>query len=163
MPLFRKDEEPERLRDKYETLQLRRVADKTGAQRWIRWHPITGDRMVVRPETVAHPDFNYERMEPEPWPLLGVKLENEVPPAFTSIATKLVSKGKTEGWISSTGDQVVHKPGGPPEEPWAKTHTFLHSDTITFHFLNGDVTYKVVHQPDKYEDGVDWFYRLERV
>lgn len=155
MPLFKKDPQ-------FQMLRLRRLADRTSGERVHRYHPVTGSRVLVRPETLAQPDFSYDSMEAEPWPLLGVDVEGEAP-RLTSISTSLVSQGKNEGWISSTNDRVVHKSGGPPSDPWAKTHTFLHSDVMTFHFQSGDVSYRVIHQPDKYVDSVDWFYQLERI
>lgn len=76
-----------------------------------------------------------------------------------------------EPWVELVNTSVVHKPGGPAEAPWRVTHTFVHAEQIVLHLHSGDATYRVVHQPDKYDaDGnptdvagdpsavVDWFY-----
>jgi len=114
-----------------------------------------------------------------PWPLAGVRLEGELPDEC-GVSTRFVAAGRVEGWIDVEGEQVVHRPGGPPEEPWRVTHTFVQADVIIFRFLDGDVRYRVTHQPDKYVDSdddtepvtdevyaagqtkVDFFYWLER-
>jgi hypothetical protein len=160
VPLLRR--RPQAARQQFEMLRLRRLADKVGEERVARYHPVTGGRMLVKPETLEHPDFNYEKMTPEPYPLLGVDIEGN-PPQFTSIATDLVSQGISEGWIQTAGGEVVHRSGGPPEDPWAKTHTFIHRDVLTFNFVSGPVSYHVIRQPDKVDGEVTWFYQLERI
>jgi hypothetical protein len=99
-----------------------------------------------------------------PWPLLGVTLVGD-PPKMCVIPMRYVSQIVGEGWCQRSGEQAIHKPGGPPEDPWRKTHTFIHADTITFKLIEGDVVYRVVQQPDKIGEGgsavVTWDYVLE--
>lgn len=85
-----------------------------------------------------------------PRPLAGVRLKDA--PPLATVPTKVVSAGVAEGWASLVGERVVHRPGGPASNPWLHTHTFQHADAIVFHTLDGDVTYRVTHQPDKYAD-----------
>lgn len=157
MALFKKEEKPV-----FGVLTLRRLADTSEGSRVHRYHPLTGERLLVRPETLQDPSFSYESMEAEPWPLAGVDIEGEAP-KFTSISTSLVSKGREEGWIIITNERIAHRSGGPDFDPWRKTHTFVHCDFITFKFTSGDVAYKVIKQPDKVDDEVTWFYQLEKL
>jgi hypothetical protein len=149
-------------------LTVRKLADTSAGTRVNRYDQITGEKVLVNPDTGAV----------EPWPLAGVEIVGEVPEQ-TSVPTGWVAKAKAEGWVTVEGETVVHRPGGSPDNLWGTTHTFLHADSITIHTVDGDVKYNVVHQPDKYvEDGsdddevtdeiyqagetrVDWFYGLE--
>lgn len=114
--------------------------------------------------------------EPAPWPLAGVKIDDQ---NETTISTRKVAEGVAEGWITLEDVEIVHRPGGPAGYPWGLTHTFQQAGTVVFHTVDGDVRYRVVHQPDKYHvDGddtpvddaayaagqtrIDWFYGLER-
>jgi hypothetical protein len=108
------------------------------------------------------------------WPLAGLKVTSA--PALARIPTSFVDRGRNAGWITVEGEQVYHRPGGPPSNPFAITHTFKHVDVIVLHDIDGDVRYRVTHQPDKYADNapddepvtddiyaagetrVDWFY-----
>lgn len=105
------------------------------------------------------------------WALKGIEHVDD-PPQHVIVPVSTIDMGISEGWISREGEKVVHKPGGPKNNPWAVTHTFTHCDTFTVHTVDGDLVYKVTHQPDKYgADGkptdaagdpdatVDWFYR----
>jgi len=94
--------------------------------------------------------YNVMTGQPEPLPLAGIRLI--AAPDETGVSTNLVETGQSEGWISVTGANPVVRPAGPKDNKWLKTHTFIHLDTITFHTVDGDVEYKVVHQPDKYAD-----------
>jgi len=116
--------------------------------------------------------------EREPWPLAGLAIEGDVL-TRVRVPTSFVDLGRNEGWLSVEGETVVHRPGGPPANPFAVTHTFKHLDAIVLHTIDGDVRYRVTHQPDKYADGapdvepvtdavyaagdtrVDWFYDAE--
>lgn len=124
-------------------LKIRKLADKTTGERVVRYDPETGEKKLVNPATPGD--------DHEPWPLAGVVLE--VAPEVTTVSTTLVNQGRVEGWVSVEGERVVHRPGGPPVNVWAVTHTFVHADVIVFRDeLVGDVRYRVVHQPDKYAD-----------
>jgi hypothetical protein len=162
-------------------LEVRKVPDKSQGQRIVRFHPETGERMLVNPDTPGE--------DHEPWPLLGVEI-NDAKRAMLS--QSYVATARQEGWMEATGEKIVHKPGGPPSNPWGVTHTFVHLDTITIKTMDGDVKFKVTRNPDKYDVGpinlgaeakkltktalsgkptdspadpdttVDWFYLLER-
>jgi hypothetical protein len=68
------------------------------------------------------------------------------------MTTQQVVQGQIEGWLSTAGARVVVRPAGPAENPTLLNHTFTHYDTLTIHTLDGDVEFKVTHQPDKYAD-----------
>jgi hypothetical protein len=109
-------------------LVIHKLADTSSA---LRYSPTTG--------------------QPEPRPLAGIRLE--AAPDETGISTTKVDEGQKEGWISATGEQVVIRPSGPAHNKWlGDPHIFKHYDTITFHTVDGDITYRVTHQPDKYAD-----------
>ena len=95
------------------------------------------------------------------------------------MSTTFVQQGIGEGWIEGVGGQLIHRPGGPPEDLWRVTHTFGHYDRLVLKTLDGDFVYDVIRQPDKYVTGddeakvtpdlyangetqVDWFYDLKR-
>lgn len=145
-------------------LTVRKHADTSTGERVKRWDPETGDSFLVNPATGQR----------EPWPLLGVSIEGEVPEE-TTVGTRFVDGGRSEGWISVEGEKAVVRPAGPSERPYLKQHTFVHFDAITLHTLAGDVRYRVVRNPDKWHDGpegtdvagdptarVENFYTLER-
>jgi len=116
-------------------LELRRLADKSGS----RLAQVDGDGNVT---------------PLEPWPLAGVRIESD-PAEIAALTTTVVADGRREGWVTVEGEQVVHRPGGPPSNLWAVTHTFVHADAIVFHTVDGDVRFRVTHQPDKYADPGD--------
>ncbi len=129
-------------------LGIKKHADKTAGVRAARFDPETGERFLYDPSTPGY--------DPEPWPLAGVSFVApgdgsalDGPPKEFLISTTKVQEGLTEGWIS--GDvEPVHRPAGPPEMPWRSTHTFLHATQLTFHTLDGDFTYDVKENPDKW-------------
>lgn len=140
--------------------RIRKLADmQPGEQRVKMWDPETGEAFLVNPRTG----------QPEPWPLLGVTFEVPPPPSVT-VPTSFIDNGVAEGWITVENERYVHRPGGPADNPWKVTHTFRHVDSFTVHAVEGDVSYKVVHQPDKHEADeatglggrVDWFYLGEK-
>jgi hypothetical protein len=117
-----------------EILRVRKLADRS--QPRAEFDPVTGERLT----------------EIQPWPLLGVSIEGDSPPEVTTAGENWVAVAIREGWAVAEGGQVVHRPGGPADDPWAKTHTFRQYDAIVFKTVNGDVRYRVTHQPDKYAD-----------
>lgn len=100
-------------------------------------------------------DKTGERLPGGAWPLAGVRLEEA--PDRTTITTQLLDQGISEGWLSVENDRVVVRPGGEPGNEWRtdRVHTFRHADSVTFKTVDGDVTYRVLHQPDKYADPGD--------
>jgi hypothetical protein len=104
----------------------------------------------------SNPDAQFQDLPNAPfgfWPVdltkgvAGVEHIGE-PTPYAEVATSVVARGIAEGWITGTGEVVVHRPGGPPDDPWRVTHTFRHFDTLTI----AGVEYTVTHQPDKYAD-----------
>jgi hypothetical protein len=91
------------------------------------------------------------------WPLAGVRLEGETPQTCR-VSTSVVAKGVSEGWIVGEGHQPVMRPSGRPDNPWAPTdvaptpHVFHHYACLVFLTVDGELRYRVVHQPDKYAD-----------
>lgn len=88
---------------------------------------------------------------PGTWPRAGVTVVGDPPPA-TRVPTSWVQRGKREGWIEVENERPVHRPGGPVGDEWSITHTFLHADVIVLKTVDGDLRYRVTHQPDKYAD-----------
>jgi len=122
-----------------EALTLRKLADTESVERVARFHPETGAKFLVDPATG----------EPSPWPLLGLDAPGGWP-RKTRVPIKTITRGIIEGWAELVNPQMVFRPGGPPEEPYRVTHAFTHADAIVFHGLQGDVTYRVTQQPDKF-------------
>lgn len=147
-------------------LRIRKLADKSEGERIVRFDPETGEKKLVNPHTAGD--------DHEPWPLAGVQIEGDTP-KLTRVPTSFVASGRAEGWIELENDRPVHRPGGTPDDPWMKTHTFIHADAVILKTVDGDVRFEVVHQPDKYDDEsgepteeagdptthVDWFYDLK--
>ncbi len=127
-----------------EILRIRKVADTSSGERVVRYDQMTGEKLLVDPADGAV----------RPWPLAGVRLEGAAP-AETSAGTSWVAEAIREGWLVGEGERVVHRPGGPDGNRWAKTHTFVHYDALVLRTLDGDVRYRVTHQPDKYADPGD--------
>lgn len=167
MPIFRRRRELAPLTP----LTLQKLADKSKGQRVVRFHPHSGERMLVKPSTLAAPGFDYEQMVAEPWPLAGVTAHGELPERCV-VPMSYVERAVGEGWATLTGEKMVHRPGGPPEQPWRVTHTFRQADELVLHLVEGDVVYRVAENPDKWperKDGdlgyggeVKWTYTLER-
>lgn len=125
-----------------EPLSIRKLADTSEGTRVPRFDPVTGERLLVNPETNAV----------EPWPLAGIEIVGDAP-SYTHVGTSWVAKGKAEGWITLEGEEIVHRPSGPSDNVWgAPAHTFVQAEALIIHTVDGDVRYKVVHQPDKYAD-----------
>lgn len=156
-------------------LRIRKHADTSGGERIRRFDPVTGERKLVNPATPGS--------DHEPWPLAGVTIEHMSDEA--RLSTTFVADGIREGWITGVNAQPVVRPAGPEQHVWnsgqsGQPHVFMHYDALVFHTLDGDVTFKVTHQPDKYADTaeaddktpvtpetyaagatrVDWFYTV---
>lgn len=128
-------------------LTLRKLADKSVGER-VAMLDANGARILVNPDTPGE--------DHESWPLVGVKILDDPVPDSCRLSTNIVEQGKYEGWISVEGEVMVHRPGGPPDNPWRLTHSLWHVDTVVIHTVDGDVRYEVTRQPDKYvEDGSD--------
>jgi hypothetical protein len=132
-------------------LEVRLLADKSTGTRVPMYDQVTGEKKLVNPETPGN--------DHEPWPLKGMELkealENPVVPM------SWVRRGVREGWIEVLGEDVVHAPGGPENDPWAVTHTFYQGDTVVLHTTTGDVVYDVLRSPGKVDGEVLWTYELE--
>ena len=138
-------------------LRIRKLADKSTGRRETLHDQGSGQPYLYNPDTPG--------TDPEPWPLAGVEFVDE-PPTETAVPMRWVNKGVEEDWIERVGEQVDHQPGGPPKNPWAKTHTFIQASQLVFKTVTGDVTYNVRHNPGVYTDEaanrrVGWFYGLE--
>lgn len=162
---------------------VRKVADREGQRRISV--PVTvpttlEDGTVVQVATgttkLVNPDTPGDHHEP--WPLLHIEVTD--PPEACRVPTSWVNRAVAEGWLTLHEPVVVTRPGGPAHDPYGVTHTFIHASGMTLDTVDGDLVYRVVHQPDKYvADGdddtamtaehyaagnsrVDWFYGLER-
>jgi hypothetical protein len=168
-----------------EGLKIRKLADKSEGERItvpvletvelrngekVQVH--TGQVKLVNPDTPG--------VDHEPWPLAGVKLE--IAPDECRLSTSFVDRGINEGWLEGFGESLIRRPAGPADNPTRAWHYFTHYDELVFHTVDGDVTYRVTRQPDKYVEGdetgvmsvtdefyrsgetqVDHFYAVEKV
>lgn len=157
--------------------RLRKLADRSGGDR-VPTLRIPAGAVLIDPDTgdviVAPADAQKFLLNPategydhEPWPLAGIAVEGDVL-KHVRVSTSYVTNAAREGWMTVEGGSVEHAPGGPEGDPWRVTHTFEHADAIVLHTVDGDLRYRVVHQPGKYDDPaepsgkrVDWFFDLE--
>lgn len=155
---------------------IRKLADKTVGERQVRFvvrNPSVGadGSVLIDPADLERVLWNPATpgSEHEPWPLAGVELVD--PPQYARIPQGTLMLWKGEGWAELENERYVHRPGGPPEEPFRVTHSFVHADRIVLHTVDGDVSYRVLESPDKWpaeKDGelgfggeVRWFYDCE--
>lgn len=156
----------------YSVLHIRKLADRSGGQRVEMYDQATGERKLVNPATPGQGH--------EPWPLAGIAIVGDVPEK-TTVSTTWLDSAVDEGWARREGERLVRRPAGPANRPNAVSHTFVHCDEVVLSTVDGEVRYRVTHQPDKYvADGdddtpmtrehyaagnsrVDHFYGLERV
>jgi hypothetical protein len=122
-----------------EALTLQKLADKDSVERVPRFNPETGAKYMIDPSSG----------EPASWPMAGLTAIGGWP-RRTRVPVKTITRGLAEGWAELRNTMLVHRPGGPPEEPWRVTHTFVQAEEIVFHAVHGDVVYRVTLQPDKY-------------
>lgn len=150
-------------------LKIRKLADKSSGDRVRRFDPVTGNGYLTDPATWDLADRS--TWLEVPWPLAGITVEGDAP-KVTRVPASFVTKGMREGWLELEGYRVVHRPGGPPDDPWRVTHTFVQGDTLVLHTVDGDVRYRVVESPDKWpaeknenDEGfggeVRWFFDLK--
>ncbi len=146
--------------------RFRKLADYSdGSQRVVRFDTLTGDKMLVDPETG----------DIKPWPLKGVTIQGELP-QNDAIGMQYVADAVTEGWADWDNHRTVHRPGGSPNNPWSTTHTFHQADRILFKLLleeNGElvkknVVYTVTKQPDRVQNAageweVSWVFEVKLV
>ena len=126
----------------FEILTVRKLADRSDGTREVRYDPLTGQKKLVNPATPGE--------DHEPWPLAGVTIEGD-PPLRTSAGTRWVDNAIRERWMRRIGETPVVRPGGPPDAPWATSHTFIHADKLVIEDAErGDVVYYVTRNPDKY-------------
>jgi hypothetical protein len=125
-------------------LRVRKLADTRDGERVTRYNQDTGEKYLMNPANGAA----------EPWPLLGVTIENEGgPPPLVRAPMSWVTRGVNEGWIRRVAEKIVERPGGNKEKPWRIKHTFVQCDYIIIKAMDGDVRYRVIGQPDKYHNG----------
>lgn len=109
--------------------------------------------------------------------VLGHPLHDEDIPSHVKVPVTTIDRGVAEGWITTEGDTPHHYAGGNTENPWGTVHTVVHRDSFTIHDVEGDLTYKITHQPGKrngkgeldetdavagdQDATVDWFYLAE--
>lgn len=151
--------------------RIRKLANTSSGSREKRYDPVTGEAYLVDPDSWELNDRS--TWVPSPWPSLGVVAEGELPKK-TVLNTGFVQKALAENFAEMENRSIVHRPGGPEEDPWRVTHSFVQADSITFHFSDQDVKYKVLENPDKYpakknefDEGfggdVRWHYVVELV
>lgn len=134
--------------------RVRKLADKSSGERIKRFDPVTGEAYLADPEKWDLDDQSTHVATP--WPSLGVVIEGDLPQR-TALNTGFVSKAVSEGWAELEGRTVVHRPGGPEDDPWRVTHTFVQADAIVFHLVDGDVRYNIVENPDKFPESKNDF------
>lgn len=128
-------------------LTIRKLADRSVGQRVPMIDRRTGTTKLVNPDTPGE--------DHESWPLAGVRILDDPLPDPCKLSTNIIALGEREGWIELEGKEVVHRPGGPPQDVWRVTHSLVHVDAIVIKTVDGDVRYEVTRQPDKYVDGDD--------
>lgn len=167
-------------------LHIRKLADKSDGER-VRV-PVLTDLTLANGEVVQVPTGEVKLVNPatpgtdhEPWPLAGVQFVDEVPEQ-TAVSTGWLDNAVDEGWARRINERMVRRPSGPASQPGAtRPHVFVHCDEVVFDTVDGEIRYRVTHQPDKYvADGddetpmtsehyaagnsrVDWYYGLELV
>lgn len=126
-------------------LVVRKRADKEGSMRVPM--TVNGEQRLVNPKTSG--------VDHEPWPLKGYEIEEAH--QDVTVGMDWLRQQMVEGWVTGEGEEVTFEPGGPEENPWAITHTFTCWDTVTFHCLDGDVTYVVTRNAGRTDEGgIEW-------
>lgn len=159
-----------------EMMFVRNLADRTDDDipRVSGKHPVTGEKTLLNAETGAV----------APWPSAGMCFASKYgrpaePPTHTKVSMQWAQKAEAEGWAKLINPRPIHRPGGPADDPWRVTHTFIHADALEFYmvdpkneFESRTYRFTVIGQPDKREDPnqpgsgvmiVEWTYELELV
>lgn len=136
-------------------LTFRKVGDRSKGERLVRYDHEAGEKYLLNPA-------NGKR---EGWPLLAFTIEEILDEC--TIPTSTVDRYSAENLVKLVDEKVVTFPGGPPHNPHQKIHVFRQASHLIFYTFEGEVKYKVTHNPGKYPDGnatrVDHFYNLELV
>lgn len=123
-------------------LTIHKLADAS-VPRVKRFDPDTGESYLADPVTG----------QPSPRTLTGIRLED--PPDKVRVSTTVINNAVAEGWVTLENPEAVMRPAGATQDQMFSTHTgaphfFQHADAVVFHTVDGDIRYKVDHQPDKY-------------
>lgn len=173
-------------------LRIRKLADKTSGERVTV--PVMQELTLRNGETVLVPTGEVKLVNPdtpgtdhEPWPMVGVEILGDEPPARAKISQRMAQAASGEGWLTLVNSRPVVRPAGPNQGTFESSvngtpHVFYHADEIHIETANhGLVKYRVVRQPDKYaategadletpvtpemyaagQTSVDWTYGLE--
>lgn len=111
--------------------------------------------------------------EGDPWPLRGVEIEGDLS-GEVLLPTSFVERHHAADWLEVHDIGIVERPALPepgvhedgstivtpahrlPMPGQAAPHVFRHVEKFVIHTLNlGDITLRVVAQPDKYVDSDD--------
>jgi len=103
---------------------------------------------------------------PGTWPVAALEFVDTFqkpvdPPAALRLSTGWVQQALAAGWATAEGHRVETRPAGKASDPWAPTptapspHVFHHYDAIVLKGMDGDLRYRVTHQPDKYAEQGD--------
>jgi len=141
-------------------LHVRKLADKSDGER-VRV-PVLRDLELANGETVQVLTGEVKLVNPatpgvehEPWPLAGVAFVGEIPEQ-TTVSARWLDRAVEEGWVRREGERLVRRPAGPSDAKMSSDHVFIHADEVVFDTVDGEVRYRVTHQPDKYvADGDD--------
>ena len=135
-------------------LRVRKLADKSEPREKM-FDPATGDPILMTPEDAEKLREKLHTIRDlfveTPRPFAGLQIEGK-PPRRVKMPTTWVARGISEGWLKGKGKKLVHRSAGPPGNPWASSHTFVHYETITLRTVDGDVVYKIRQNPDKWPD-----------
>lgn len=119
--------------------------------------------------------------EPEagqPWPCAGVEITSDLH-TEVNLPTSFIARHLNAPWLEVVGVGWVSRPSRPEPlevdgvltvapsnhhlDGGPLPHSFMHAEAFVFDTLNhGKVTYRVVHQPDKYVDSDDPTERVTR-
>ena len=77
----------------------------------------------------------------------GVRLIE--PPVHGVFPRSIVERGRREGWIETTGGNLEYLHTGPTDDPTSSVDAVEHFTHITFHTLDGDLTYFIEQNPGR--------------
>lgn len=74
------------------------------------------------------------------------------PPKQVRLPASFIANCRREGWVEVEGAKTVYVPASPETAPDPlPPHTFVQLDSVTFKTVDGEVRYRVVHNPGKYD------------